>query len=47
MRSGINELKEMMEDVPLNEISKRDIEWCTAKWKLIIVHAYECRHVYR
>jgi hypothetical protein len=28
--------KEAMEDVPLDEISKKDIQWCAGKWHLIM-----------
>lgn len=34
---GIDELKnEVMEGVPLDEISKKDIRWCVTKWKLMM-----------
>jgi len=38
---GIDELKnEVMEGVPLDEISKKDIRWCAVKWHLIMGLTY-------
>lgn len=38
---GIDELKnEVMEGVPLNEISNKDIKWCAAKWHSIMGLTY-------
>ena len=38
---GLDYLKnEVMEGVPLDEISKKDIRWCVAKWNLIMAMTY-------
>jgi hypothetical protein len=38
---GIDELKnEIVEGVPLDEISKKDIKWCAVKWHLIMGFTY-------
>ncbi len=41
---GIERLKnEVMEGVPLDEISKKDIRWCAAKWYFIMGLTYAGR----
>jgi hypothetical protein len=41
MMYGIDRLKnEVMEGVPLDEISKKGIKWCAEKWHLIMALTY-------
>ena len=38
---GIDYLKkEVLEDVSLNEISKKDIKWCAVRWHLMMALTY-------
>jgi hypothetical protein len=40
-KTGLDELKNrLMEGVPLDEVSKKDIKWCAAKWYLIVGDTY-------
>lgn len=41
---GIDYLKKgVLENVSLNEISEKDIEWCAAKWRFVMALTYAGR----